>query len=58
MVDLLFAFHFGRIMWEVLIDGEGEMEGSAFVHALIRLDRKCEVEDVVWVGKGGFHCLA
>lgn len=36
-------------MWEVLVYGKVEVEGSTFVHALVRLDRESEVEDIVRV---------
>ena len=45
-------------MREVLVDGEVEVEGPAFVHALVGLDRECEVEDVVGVGEGCLHRFA
>lgn len=51
MVDLLFAFHLGRVVWEVLIDGKVEVEGSTFVHAFVRVDSQDEVENIVGVWK-------
>ena len=56
MVDFLFAFDLGWIVWEVLVDSKVEMKGSTFVHALIRVDCQGEVEDIVGVGERCFHC--
>lgn len=53
MVYLLRALYFRRVMREVLVDSEGEVEAAPLVHALIRVDRKSKVEDVVWVGELG-----
>ena len=58
MIDLLRALDLGRIMREVLVDGEGEGESPAFVHALVGFDRQREVEDVVGVGESHFHGAA
>lgn len=58
MVYLLRALYFRRVMREVLVDSEGEVEAAPFVHALIRVDRKSKVEDVVWVGELGVPCSA
>lgn len=58
MVYLLRALHLRRVMREVLIDSEGEVEASALVHALIRVDRQGEVEDIVGVGEFGAPCSA
>lgn len=58
MVDLLRALDLGRIMREVLVDREIEVEGAALVHALVGLDGEDEVEDVVRVGEGHFHRAA
>lgn len=55
MVDLLCAFDFGRVMWEILVDREAEVEHATLVHALVGLDGESEVEDVVGVGEGHFH---
>jgi hypothetical protein len=55
VVDLLFALYFRRLVREVLADGEGEVELTAFVEALVGRDGEGEVEDVVGVGEGGFH---
>ena len=45
-------------MREVLINGEAEVERTAFVHALVRLDGECEVQDIVGIGEGCSHCFA
>lgn len=45
-------------MREVLVDGEVEVEGTAFVHALVGLDHEYEVEDIIGVGEGRFHRFA
>ena len=58
MVNLLRALHFRRIVREVLVDGEGEAEAAAFVHAFVGLDGEGEVEDVVRVREGGLHRAA
>lgn len=58
MIDLLRALDFGRIVWEILVDGKVEVESSPLVHAFIGLDGQSEVEDVVRVGKRGFHGFA
>ena len=58
MVDLLQAFHFRGIVREVLVDGEREVEGAIFVHALVGLDGQGEIEDVVGVGEGHFHRIS
>ena len=55
MVNLLRALHFRRVVGKVLVDSEREVENPAFVHALVRLDCECEVEDVVGVGEVGPH---
>jgi len=55
VVDLLLAEDFGRVVREILVDGEGEGEAATFVHAFVRLDCEREVEDVVRVGKIGLH---
>ena len=38
MVNLLGAFDLWRVVWEILVDGEAEVEPSALVHSLVRLD--------------------
>jgi len=53
MVDLLRAFNLWRIMRKVLVDGEGEVKASPFVHAFIGLDRQRKVEDIVGIRKLG-----
>ena len=58
MVYLLRALDFWRIVREVLVDVEVEVECAAFVHALVGLYREDEVEDVIRVGERGFHCRA
>ncbi len=45
-------------MGKVLVDGKVEVERSAFIHALVRLDRQSEVEDIVRVWERSFHRLA
>lgn len=55
MVDLLHALHLGRVMGEVLVDLEVEIEAAAFVHALVRVDSELEVEDIVGIGEMCFH---
>jgi len=58
MVDLLRTLDLGWIVGEVLVHREAEVEHATFVHALVRLDGQGEVEDVVGVREGHFHCLA
>lgn len=55
MIDLLRTLDLGRVMWEVLIDSEVEVEGAALVHALVGLDGENEVQDIVRIGEGHFH---
>ena len=55
MVDLLRALHFRRVVREILVHGEGKDETAPLVHALVGLDRECEVEDVVRVREVGLH---
>lgn len=55
MINLLRTLDLGRVMREVLVDVETEMERAAFIHALVGLDREGEVQDVVGVGEGHFH---
>ena len=38
MVNLLGAFDLWRVVREILVDGEAEVEPSALVHSLVRLD--------------------
>ena len=58
MVNLLRTLDFWRIMREILVHSKGEVEDAAFVHSLVGLDGKREVEDVVGVGEGHFHGAA
>ena len=58
VVDLLFAFDFGRFVGDVLGDGEGEVEDVAFAEAFVGLEREGEFEDVVGVGEVRFHGAA
>jgi len=58
VVDLLQALDLGRVVGEILVDGEGEVEGAGLVHALVGLDGEGEVEDVVRVGKAHLHRAA
>lgn len=58
MINFLRTLDLRRIMREVLINREGEVEDAAFVHSLVGLDGKCEVKDVVGVGEGHFHGAA
>lgn len=55
MIDLLRALDLGRVMGEVLVDGEGEVEEATFVQAFVGFDGEGEVEDVVGVWEGHFH---
>lgn len=47
MVDLLQAFYLRRVMWKVLVDGEIKIKGAPSVHALIRIDRQYEMENII-----------
>ena len=58
MVDLLCALDFWWVVREVLVDGEGEVERSPFVHPLVRVDRERKVEYVIRVGKLCLHSAA
>lgn len=58
MVDLLRALDLGRIMGEVLVDDEVEMECTSFVHAFVRFDCEGEIEDVIGIREGYFHCTS
>jgi hypothetical protein len=55
MVNLLRTLNLRRIMREILVHGETEMERATFIHALVGFDGKSEVQDVVGVRKGHFH---
>ena len=52
------ALHLWRLVREVLVDVEAEVEAAALVHALVGLDGEAEVEDVVRIGEGGGHGVA
>ena len=58
VVDLLRTFHLRRVVREVLVDGEGEVEAPALVHAFVRADGQGKILDIVRVGEGGLHCGA
>ena len=58
MIDLLCALALGRVVREVLVDGEVEVEAAALVHSFVRLDGQSEVQDIIGVGEGGFHRAA
>lgn len=58
MVDLLCAFDLWWIVRKVLVDRKSEVEASARVHALIRLDGEVKVQDIVWIWKLRTPCLA
>lgn len=45
-------------MGEVPVNVECEIEAAAFIHALVRLDSECKVEDIVRVWKIRFHGAA
>ncbi|KAJ8107795.1 hypothetical protein OPT61_g8616 [Boeremia exigua] len=55
VVDFLRALDLGRVVREVLVDGEAEVEAPALVHALVWVDGEREVEDVVWVWEVRLH---
>lgn len=55
MVDFLRTLDARRVVREILVDGESEVEDATFVQALVRFDSKGEVEDIVGVGEGHFH---
>jgi hypothetical protein len=58
VVNLLRTFYLRRVMREVLVDCKCEYKTATFVHALIRLDRKRKIEDIVRIWKGCLHCAA
>lgn len=58
MVDLLCALDFGWVVWEVLVDLEVKLEAAALVHALVGVDCKFKVENIVWVGEVRLHRCA
>ena len=45
-------------MGKILVDGEVEIERTAFIHALVRLDGQGKIENIVRIGEGGFHRFA
>lgn len=45
-------------MWEILIDGESEVESATLVHAFVGFYCENEVEDVIGIWKGKPHCTA
>jgi hypothetical protein len=55
MINLLRALHFWRVMREVLVNTEIEMERATLVHALVGLDRKRKVEDIVRIREIHLH---
>ena len=58
MIDLLCAFDLRRVMWEILVDGEVEVETAALVHSFVRFDSEGEVQDIIGVREGCFHSAA
>ena len=58
MINLLCTFDLRRVVREVLVDCECEQKAAALVHALIRLDRKRKIEDIIGVRKGRLHRAA
>lgn len=58
MVDLLGTLDLGRVMGEILVDGETKIEHTTLIHALVRLDGQGEVEDVVRVREGHLHGIS
>ena len=58
MIDLLRAFHFRRVVREVLVDGEVETKAPSLVHSFVGLNCQGKIEDVVGVGERGFHCAS
>jgi len=58
VVDLLRALDLRRLVWEVLADVEGKVEGAVLVHALVGCDGQAEVQDVVGVWEGRCHGAA
>lgn len=45
-------------MWEILIDGESEVESATLVHAFVGFYCENEVENVIGIWKGKPHCTA
>ena len=58
MVNLLGTFDLWRVVREVLVDCECEQKAAALVHALVWLDRKGKIEDIIRVRKGRLHRAA
>lgn len=58
VVDLLGTLDLRWVVWEVLVDGECEVEAPALVHALVWLNSEVEVKNVVWIWELGAACLA
>ena len=58
VVDLLRALDLGRVVREVLVDGEAEVEGAVLVQPFVRLDGQGEVERVVRVREVRAHGAA
>lgn len=42
-------------MWIIVVHNECEDEAATFVHALVWLDCKGKVEDIVRIREGGLH---
>ena len=55
MVDLLGALDFWWVVGKVLVDREAECERAVFVHALVGVDGKSEVKDIVGIWEVGSH---
>lgn len=55
VVDLLLAFHFGRVVRIVLVDVEVEVKRPGLVHALVRLDAEHELQLVVGIRERRLH---
>lgn len=58
VIDLLGTLDLGRVMREVLVDGETKVENAALVHALVRLYGQSKVQDVVGVREGHLHSIS
>ena len=55
VVNLLRALDLRRLVREALTNRKREVEPASLVHALIRLDRKREVQRVVWIWEIRLH---
>jgi hypothetical protein len=55
VVDFLHALDFRRVVGEVLVDLEVELEPAALVHTLVRVDGELKVEDIVGVREVRLH---